>query len=264
MRLCKEMERVRSQPCPPTAESAKESAALSKDKPPPQSRHPKRLLRTVVATLEGTEAFGWMVCAEAMRRGFYRASHKAVVGDGGNWIGPLADLHFPGWVQVLDFLHLLVHLYGAATAAYREDGKQAWRTYERWVRWAWAGEVKDLLASLTSECQRLGKPPPQASANDPRRILSLAVAYVQNNQQRMDYARFRREGLPISSAPVESVIKQLNQRVKGTDKFWNAGGAECVLQIRAAYLSEDDRAERFHNQRPPGRAVGRNRRKLAA
>jgi len=60
------------------------------------------------------------------------------------------------------------------------------------------------------------------------------------------------------------LIKQLNQRVKGTEKFWNKGGAESVLQIRAAYLSEDDRAERFHSKRPRGRAVGRNRRKLAA
>ena len=41
-------------------------------------------------------------------------------------------------------------------------------------------------------------------------------------------------------------------------------GAEVVLQIRAAYLSEDDRAERFHEQRPRGRAAGRNRQKLAA
>jgi len=80
----------------------------------------------------------------------------------------------------------------------------------------------------------------------------------------MDYACFRREGLPITSAAVESLIKQFNQRVKGTEKFWNNGGAECVLQIRAAYLSEDDRSERFHEQRPRGRAVGRNRKNLAA
>lgn len=54
------------------------------------------------------------------------AGAKAIVGDGGNWIGPLADLHFPGFVQVLDFLHLLVHLYAAATAAYRGKAKAAW------------------------------------------------------------------------------------------------------------------------------------------
>jgi len=214
MRLCKGMERVRSQPAVATVESTKESAGLLSEKREVHAQHPQRLVRTVVATLEATEPFGWMVCAEAMRRGFSEARHKAVVGDGGNWIGPLADFHFPGWVQVLDFLHLLVHLYAAATAAYREDGTRAWSVYERWLRWAWAGNVKDLLASLNEECRRLGKPPPRASDGDPRRILSLTVEYLQNNEHRMEYARYRCEGLPISSAPVESLIKQLNQRVR--------------------------------------------------
>jgi hypothetical protein len=88
--------------------------------------------------------------------------------------------------------------------------------------------------------------------------------YIKTNEHRMDYARYRCEGLPMTSAAVESFIKQFNQRVKGTEKFWNQGGAECVLQIRAAYRGEDDRGERFHEQRPRGQAVGRNRGKLAA
>jgi hypothetical protein len=70
---------------------------------------------------------------------------------------------------------------------------------------------------------------------------------------------------------VESLIKQFNQSRRAGKRDgvpprrdWNQGGAECVLQIHAAYLNEDDRGERFHEQRPRGRAVGRNRKKLAA
>ena len=80
----------------------------------------------------------------------------------------------------------------------------------------------------------------------------------------MDYALYRREGLPLTSALVESLIKQFNYRVKGTEKFWLAGGAEAVLQSRAAYLSGDDRATRFFDHRPRGPAVGKNRWKRAA
>ena len=59
---------------------------------------------------------------------------------------------------------------------------------------------------------------------------------------------------------MESVIKQLNRRVKGTEKFWAEGGAEAVLQVRAAYPSEDGRAERYAAKpRPRGRAVGAGR-----
>ena len=78
----------------------------------------------------------------------------------------------------------------------------------------------------------------------------------------MDYPRYRQLGLPVSSSLVESLIKQINHRVKGTEQFWNHGGLEAVLQVRAAYLSQDGRAEAFYQQRPRGPAVGRNRAKF--
>jgi hypothetical protein len=73
------------------------------------AERPQRLVRTAVATRQGTEGFGWRVAA-AMRRGFYQAERRAVVGDRGNEIGPLGQRHFPGGEQILDFLHLRVHL----------------------------------------------------------------------------------------------------------------------------------------------------------
>ena len=99
----------------------------------------------------------------------------------------------------------------------------------------------------------------QALAAEARR-LAEAVTYVGNNRGRMKYPEYRRLGLPISSAPVGGPIKQLNRRVKGSEKFWLKGGAEAVLQVRAAYLSEDDGAERYWGRpRPYARAVGNGR-----
>jgi hypothetical protein len=260
MRLCQEIQQVRSDP------STRPTAAKSRAKPAAESvvEKPHRLVRTAVATMQGTEAFGWMVAAEAMQRGFYEAPHRAVVGDGGNWIEPLGQMHFPGWVQVLDFLHLLVHLYAAATGAYRGQAKLAWRLYERMLRSAWSGKVGSVLADLQEQAERLGPPPPQARDDDPRRIVAKTLAYVRNNADRMNYPQYRREGLPVTSAAVESLIKQFNQRVKGTEKFWLRGGAEAVLQVRAAYLSDDGRGDEFHAHRPRGRAVGRGRLRPAA
>ena len=86
----------------------------------------------------------------------------------------------------------------------------------------------------------------------------MTLAYVERNRQRMDYPRYRRMGLPVSSSLVESLIKQINHRVKETEQFWNDGGLEAVLQVRAAHLSQDDRAEAFHQRRPRGPAVRRN------
>jgi len=92
----------------------------------------------------------------------------------------------------------------------------------------------------------------------------LALGYVKNNAHRMDYANYRQAGLPITSTAVESLIKQFSKRVKGTEQFWIKGGGEAILQVRAAYLSEDDRVDQFHEHRRPARAVGRNRRRPAA
>jgi hypothetical protein len=68
----------------------------------------------------------------------------------------------------------------------------------------------------------------------------------------MDYARYRRAGLPVTSAPMESLVKQMNLRVKGTEMFWNDAtkGGEAILQIRSAALSDDGRLETYLTRRP--------------
>jgi hypothetical protein len=277
-RLCREMERVRGKgesttprerKCdkPPAPRGHRRGRALRGT--PPPSRHerrrkrPQRVLRTVVATTRDAEAFGWMVAAEAMLRGFYAAAVCALVGDGGNWIGPLGDLHFPDWLQILDFPHLLVHLYAAARLSYINQPAEAWKLYEQMLRDAWAGRAQQVLQTLETQANRLGPGPPTPK-DDPRNVLRRVVEYVRSNLSRMDYPQYRRLGLPVASAQAESLIKQINQRVKGSEKFWVNGGAEAILQVRAAYLSEDDRGVRHHAHRPRGPAVGRNRRHVRA
>ena len=81
-----------------------------------------------------------------------------------------------------------------------------------------------------------------------------------NSRGRMKYPDYRRLGLPVSSAPAGSATKQLNRRVKGGEKFWLRGGAEALLQVRAAYLSDEERVERYGGRpRPYARAVGNGR-----
>ena len=58
-------------------------------------------------------------------------------------------------------------------------------------------------------------------------------------------------GLPTTSSLVESLVGEFNARVKGKQKHWSRpGGTESVLQLRAAYLSEDGRLSRFFADRP--------------
>jgi hypothetical protein len=248
-----------------TAAGRSEKAALAprrRRRRRSKKSRPRALVRTVVATPENQESFGWQVAAEVHRRGLDRAERKACVCDGSLGLWALFAMHLlpAGFIAILDFVHLLVYLYAAAGATRGKGTGAAWRLYERWLRWAWSGAVDRLLAGLRAAACQVGEPPAGVAEEDPRKIVADAVSYLENNRTRMDYPRYRRLGLPISSAPVESVIKQLNRRVKGSEKFWLKGGAEAVLQVRAAYLSEDGRAERYWAQpRPYARAAGQKR-----
>ncbi|WP_227254401.1 hypothetical protein [Frigoriglobus tundricola] len=103
---------------------------------------------------------------------------------------------------------------------------------------------------------RRGEPPPGEAATaeerrDPRRVVAQARTYLGNNRDRMAYPRYRREGLPTTSSLVESLVGEVSARVKSEQKHWNRpGGAESILQLRAAVLSQDDRLPRFFAQRP--------------
>ncbi len=55
----------------------------------------------------------------------------------------------------------------------------------------------------------------------------------------------------MTSSLMESLVGEFNARGKGREKFWNRPeGAEAILQVRAALLSEDDRLARHFAQRP--------------
>lgn len=223
-------------------------------------------VRTVVATMADSETFGWQMAAEVKRRGLERARRKACVCDGQQYNWTLFEMHLLPWgfIGILDFVHLLSYLYDAAHA-WKKDRARAWKQYEQWLRWAWSGQVKPLLTSLRKAASELGEPPQEVADSDPRQVVKDTLGYVQNNRTRMDYPRYRCLGLPTSSAPVESTIKQINRRVKGSEKFWLDGGAEAILQVRAAYISEDDRASTYWSRpRPYARAAGAGRLRVPA
>jgi hypothetical protein len=212
---------------------------------------PEPLVRTCQATLESSDDFGPMVAAEAHRRNFFAAQTRAFLGDGGAWIWTLHTTYFPTFEPIVDFVHVLTHIYIAAKAV----GGPAAAVWERYLGWAtacWQGRVATVLEQLRAVLEKMPPPPEgqEAKPTDPYEVIRLAIGYLANNQPRMDYPRYRRAGLPTCSGLVESLVKQFNRRVKGTEKFWNPTQAETILQLRAAYLCEDDRLGKHFKNRP--------------
>jgi hypothetical protein len=221
--------------------------------------------RTCVGTMQDSAAFGKTVAAEAYRRNFQGAARGALLGDGGTWIWTLHGKWFRWLTPVADFVHPLTYLYVTATALAASVAER-WRCYVGWLRQCWQGCVSEVIADLQTRLETLGAypgtgPPP---ASDPREVLRRTITYLTNNCERMHYPAYRQQGLPVTSSAVESLIKEFNYRVKGTEKFWdNPEGAEAILQVRAAVLSDDDRLAK-HIRTRPGSAFRRQEKRQTA
>jgi hypothetical protein len=215
---------------------------------------PKRLenSRTCVATMQDCHAFGKMVAAEAYRRNFHAAKRGGLLGDGGAWIWTQHQKWFSYLTPIADFVHPLTYLYVTATAV-SANVSARWQQYVVWMTQCWQGGVADVVADMESRLAHLQPHtgPGKLPATDPREVLRRTIGYLRNNQDHMNYPEYRKQGLPVTSSLVESLIKEINYRVKGTEKFWdNPEGAEAILQLRAAVLSDDNRLQTFVLTRP--------------
>jgi hypothetical protein len=217
---------------------------------PPADWRPKRLVRTVLSSMAESKEFGKQMAREAKRRRFGEATAKAFLGDGLAWNWSIWRRHFPEFTPILDFIHVLSYLFLAAKAVH-ESAEDAWSQYLVWMRGAWQGEVGQVLEELRAWQAKLGAPPTGVPEQDPRQVLFKTITYLENNQDRMRYPEYRQQGLPVTTAWMESLVKEVNYRVKGTEMFWNdPEGAEAILQVRAAALSDDDRLAKHLAERP--------------
>ncbi|MGW8257107.1 MAG: hypothetical protein ACWGMZ_06455 [Thermoguttaceae bacterium] len=213
---------------------------------------PEVLVRSVTATREDIHAFGKQLAAAAWQQGFAAAPRKVFVADGqdANWT--VWRKHFSHYTPILDFIHAVCYVFAAAVAG--RPLCEAAPTYRQWAQWMWSGKVQQVIDSLRVRQQELGLPE-KDETESPRAKVADALRYLENQKSRMHYDQYRREGLPITSSHIESTVKQINRRVKGTEKFWSEGGAEALLQLAADYLSETNPLTTFWSERP-SRATG--------
>lgn len=217
-----------------------------------RAARPKPLARSVVATRHGVEKFGKLLASEAHQRRFAAAGRKAFVADGsdGNW--GVWRKHFSDHEPIVDFIHALTYVYAAAMTG---RGPQAgWQAYRDGSQWLWSGQVDRVISDLELRQQELGEPTSETPKTAPAAVVATSLGYLRNQRSRMRYPEYRKQGLPITSTYVESTVKQINRRMKGTEKFWSKG-VEGMLTLVADHLSDTPTLARFWRNRP-GRLTG--------
>jgi hypothetical protein len=180
------------------------------------------------AHLGGSEIFGQKVWAEAKRRHWTQAADTQAIADGAVWIWNLVSEHFYDSVQVVDWYHAKSHLAAAAQALHGESSSQMQR---------WLNEQETLLFEGHAEkiAQTIAQGVEQASVD--REAARSQAHYFETNQRRMKYMDRCEEGWIIGSGMIESGAKQFQDRFTGPGMQWSRTGAERLLPIRSAILS---------------------------
>ena len=206
---------------------------------------PEVLVKSVVATTGDVTVFGWLLVAAAYARGFHAALRKAFVCDGSQTNWSVWRKHFSHYTPITDLVHALMYVYAAAMSG--RSVAEGWALYRDWAQWLWQGDVARIIAALEQTQQQLGLPEKNETGT-PRAQAACTLTYLTNQQERMRYHEYRRLGLPITSNHIESTIKQINKRIKGTEKFWDEG-ADPMLHLVADQLSQTNVIANFWNRR---------------
>lgn len=217
-----------------------------------QDLAPKLLTREVIASSEDSEAFGRQLEHRAWEVGALDVPRKAFVADGlaVNWA--IHRKHFSQMTGILDLMHALSYVWRASTGLNAPDA------YRRYATWIWQGKVQLVLDELRQHQQRIGPPDKAAGAAAACNRIDETITYYENHKHLMNYPAYRQAGLPLTSSHVESTMKQINGRMKGTEKFWRAENSEALLQLRADTLSDSKPLDDFWH-RWQQRQTGANR-----
>jgi len=192
--------------------------------------HPKAQEISYHAEIAQAQEFGRLLWATGVQRLADKAKELIFVCDGAAWIWKLVSHYFPNAIQIVDWYHACEYLTPIADAVFSQDTeRQTW--LQKVKDWLWNGRIKNVIRA----CQQYIH---HHLAADPAQ---RAITYFTNNQHRMDYAAYRKQGYWVGSGTVESACKQIaTARLKIAGARWTLSGAVSTAKARAAWLSDGD------------------------
>jgi len=215
-----------------------------------KDQEPQKLVTTYVATMENAAAFGPMVAVEAYRRGLWQVPVVLNISDAGNWIDPISETQKLADVRIIDFYHAAERLFEVARAVKGPQTPEAMALGKQLEGQLLEGKVGEVITWMRAQSQALGPVQEADGPLHPRQILRQNLGYFEKHQENMRYDVYRQNGWPIGSANTEAGVKGFNKRVKGTEQFWIKPGAEAIMALRATWMSQDQRWDRYWNFRP--------------
>jgi hypothetical protein len=187
------------------------------------------LARRYVGVLGSAEDLAVRLTQVIREAGWEHIPLGEIVGDGAHWIWTLANVHFPGVRQTLDYYHLSEHLYAFANLQAPNDLAGA----KAWVDQKMGALLMDRVGEVLSALKRM-RPWKQAV----RTALAQLIGYVERNRTRIRYQELWQGGLAVGSGAVAGACKHVIQsRFKRAGMRWKSPGFLNVLALRIARLN---------------------------
>ena len=151
------------------------------------------------------------------------------MGDGAEWIWNLADIHFPGAIQILDIFHAREHLWSVARKLHPN---------EEAIQKRWMMVHQDLLDKCKINKLVTALRSIQTTSVELAEKLEAEANYFTRNAKRMRYPKFRRMHLFIGTGVIEAGCKTvIGSRCKQSGMFWTLRGANAILALRCTELN---------------------------
>jgi hypothetical protein len=145
------------------------------------------------------------------------------------------DPRHPGqrltWAWVLDFFHVCGYVGQLREALFGTGGYGWYARMRHWLRHRGQGAVQ-IIRSAMQHYQR--RPLSQAA----QEAFWKAYGYLRRHRRWMDYAGYRRLGLPIGSGVTEAACKTVfTQRLKRSGMRWHKESGQVIVDLRVLHLS---------------------------
>lgn len=187
------------------------------------------LARRYVGVLGSAEDLAVRITRVIREAGGERLPLGQILGDGAPWIWTVADAHFPGVRQTLDYYHLSEHLYAFAQIQYPHNSAGA----KAWVDQKMGALLTDRVGEVLGALKRT-----QPWKKAVRKALAQLIGYVERNRTRIRYQEPWQHGLAVGSGAVEGACKHVIQsRFKRAGMRWKQPGFLNVLALRLAHLN---------------------------
>ena len=135
-------------------------------------------------------------------------------------------------VHIVDFYHACEHLKQGCDAIWGQSTPRSQAEFARLrvlLKEADDGAVR-IIHTLKYRAGR--------ATGSRRKRIRAALTYFRNQQDRMHYAAYQRQHLPIGSGVVEAACKTLvTQRLKGSGMAWTLAGGQAILTLRSLLQS---------------------------